>query len=105
MAHAGDSRGRAQILHVKPLVRFCIRGYQLLVSPVLSLLGGAASRCRFEPSCSHYFLQAVETHGTLRGSWLGIKRLGRCHPWGGHGFDPVPPKTMPGRAQPENHLP
>lgn len=47
--------------------------------------------CRFHPSCSHYTLEAVETHGALRGSWLGVRRIVRCRPGGGFGFDPVPP--------------
>jgi putative membrane protein insertion efficiency factor len=48
------------------------------------------SPCRYVPSCSQYAREAVETHGALRGSWLAVKRLARCHPWGGHGHDPVP---------------
>jgi putative membrane protein insertion efficiency factor len=75
---------------MRPLVRLLIRGYQILVSPVLSFLGGPASGCRFHPTCSAYFLEAVECHGVVRGSWLGLRRLARCHPWGGKGFDPVP---------------
>jgi putative membrane protein insertion efficiency factor len=74
-----------------PVVRFFIRLYQWTISPVLSWLGGPGSGCRFEPTCSRYFLEAVETHGVLRGGWLGLRRLGRCQPWGGQGFDPVPP--------------
>ena len=74
------------------LLRFLIRGYQFIVSPVLTLLGGPGSGCRFEPTCSTYFLEALEMHGTMRGSWLGLRRLGRCHPWGGEGHDPVPPR-------------
>lgn len=61
-----------------------IRGYQLLLSPWLG------RGCRFEPSCSEYAAQAVRRHGPLRGSWLALRRIGRCHPWGGSGYDPVP---------------
>lgn len=68
-----------------------IRGYQLLISPLLRAVGGSGVGCRFEPSCSAYFLEAVRRHGAWRGSVLGFKRLGRCHPWGGSGLDPVPP--------------
>lgn len=77
---------------MKWLVRIIIRGYQLTLSPLLTALTGQPNAgCRFQPTCSRYFLEAVETHGMLRGSWLGLKRLGRCHPWGGLGPDPVPP--------------
>ena len=72
------------------LLRFLIRAYQWTLSPLLSVLGGPGNGCRFRPTCSAYFLEAVERHGVLRGSWLGLKRLGRCQPWGGHGYDPVP---------------
>ncbi|PZR74019.1 MAG: membrane protein insertion efficiency factor YidD [Chthoniobacterales bacterium] len=72
------------------LARLFIRGYQLLLSPVLTFLGGPGSGCRFEPTCSVYFLEALEKHGVVRGTWLGLCRLGRCHPWGGRGHDPVP---------------
>ncbi len=73
------------------IVRVLIRAYQWTISPVLSFLAGPTGGCRFHPTCSHYFLEAVETHGVLRGGWLGLRRLGRCHPWGGQGHDPVPP--------------
>jgi putative membrane protein insertion efficiency factor len=72
------------------LLRFLIRGYQMLISPLLSFLGGPGSGCRFQPTCSAYFLEALEKHGFLRGTWLGLRRLFRCHPWGGEGHDPVP---------------
>ena len=75
---------------MRALVRIFIRSYQVVVSPALSFLGGPHSGCRFAPTCSEYFLQAVEVHGLLRGGFLGAKRLLRCHPWGGSGFDPVP---------------
>lgn len=56
------------------------------------VMGGRASPCRFVPSCSSYTAEAIEVHGAARGTWLGLRRLGRCHPWGGHGWDPVPPR-------------
>ena len=73
-----------------PTVRvavFLIRAYQLALSP---FAGGA---CRFEPSCSAYAVSAVQEHGTWRGLQLALRRVARCHPLGGHGFDPVPPRT------------
>ena len=65
-------------------LRGVIRAYQLLLAPVLP------PACRYYPSCSHYAMEAVERHGPWRGSWLGLRRLLRCHPWGGAGYDPVP---------------
>jgi putative membrane protein insertion efficiency factor len=55
------------------------------------LMAWSPPRCRFAPSCSQYALEAIGTHGAARGSWLAIRRLGRCHPWHPGGFDPVPP--------------
>ena len=66
-----------------PLIAL-LRIYQLLVSPWLG------RRCRFHPSCSQYTIEALQRHGALRGSWLGLRRLLRCHPWNPGGFDPVP---------------
>ena len=54
------------------------------------LAAGRPSPCRFDPSCSSYALEALERHGAARGSWLTLRRLVRCHPWGGIGWDPVP---------------
>jgi uncharacterized protein len=51
------------------------------------------SPCRYDPTCSGYALEAIERHGAARGSWLTVRRLCRCHPWGGQGWDPVPPTT------------
>jgi uncharacterized protein len=85
---------------LRKMFRFLIRAYQFLISPILTLIFGPGCGCRFQPTCSHYVLEAVETHGAIRGGWLGIKRLARCHPWGPSGFDPVPPATSLGqRAQ------
>lgn len=61
-----------------------IRFYQMCLSVHLP------PACRFLPTCSEYTRLAIETHGAARGAWLGMKRIGRCHPWGGCGFDPVP---------------
>ncbi|CAM3890089.1 membrane protein insertion efficiency factor YidD [Mucilaginibacter galii] len=61
-----------------------IKLYQFTLSPIL----GAS--CRFTPTCSHYGLEAIRKHGPFKGGWLTLKRIGRCHPWGGHGPDPVP---------------
>ena len=60
------------------------RIYQMLISPWLP------PACRYQPSCSEYFIRAVQVHGAIRGPFLGVRRLLRCQPWGGFGFDPVP---------------
>lgn len=86
----------------KAVIRLLIRFYQRFLSPLLHFGAGPAAGCRFEPSCSTYFLQAVEIHGVLRGSWYGICRILRCHPWGGCGYDPVP-QAKP--APCDNHPP
>ena len=63
-----------------------VRAYQLLLSP---FVGGA---CRFHPSCSAYSIDAIQEHGLLRGLWLSVRRVARCHPFSHAGFDPVPPR-------------
>ena len=70
----------------KAILIFLVRVYQVTLSP---LFRGC---CRFEPSCSAYMIEALNVHGVFRGLYLGIKRICRCHPWGGHGYDPVPPR-------------
>jgi len=65
-------------------IRAMIRAYQLFLAPILG------PSCRYYPSCSHYAAEAVARHGPWRGSLLAARRLSRCHPWGGSGYDPVP---------------
>lgn len=76
----------------KTLFILPIRFYQVAISPLLG------PSCRFTPTCSHYTVGAIKEWGPLRGMWLGLKRLFKCHPWGPHGFDPVP-------KNPKNHKP
>tara|TARA_B100002052_G_C15446240_1_gene403600 strand:+ start:322 stop:543 length:222 start_codon:yes stop_codon:yes gene_type:complete len=61
-----------------------IKLYQILLSPLLG------QSCRYHPTCSQYAVEAIEKYGPIKGIWLGIKRIARCHPWGGSGNDPVP---------------
>ena len=71
----------------RPVVRLLVavlRGYQRWISPALG------PRCRFAPSCSRYAVEALERHGLLRGTWLTVRRVARCHPWNPGGHDPVP---------------
>ncbi|MFP9100262.1 membrane protein insertion efficiency factor YidD [Flavobacterium sp. RHBU_24] len=66
---------------------FLIRVYQTVLSPLLP------SVCRYTPTCSQYALEALKTHGLIKGGWLAAKRIISCNPWGGSGYDPVPQKT------------
>ena len=70
---------------ISPFI-FLIRFYQTAISPY------TPATCRYSPSCSHYTVEALKTHGLLAGGWLSIKRIFSCHPWGGSGYDPVPSK-------------
>ena len=64
-----------------------IRGWRFAISPLYGQV------CRYHPSCSSYALQAVTEYGAMRGSWLAVRRIGRCHPWAAGGYDPVPPRA------------
>ncbi len=77
-----------------------LRFYQGSISPL------TPPACRFTPTCSEYVLRAVEGHGTLKGGWLGLKRIARCRPWGGSGYDPVPhPPLVKKDATPRSQCP
>jgi len=78
--------GPVNLRCVERLLLFLIRAYQLTLSPLLG------QHCRFTPSCSQYAAEAIRVHGAARGSWLALKRIGRCHPFCAGGFDPVPPR-------------
>ena len=69
-----------------------VRFYQQAISP------RTPPSCRYTPTCSSYAIQAIERHGAARGGWLALRRIGRCHPWGSQGYDPVPPEAggLPG---------
>ena len=70
-----------------------VHGYRLFLSPWLG------ANCRYQPTCSAYALEALEIHGAARGGWLALRRVLRCHPWGGSGQDPVPPADTPPRSR------
>jgi len=73
---------------------FAIRAYRWTVSPAQLFLFGPTGGCRFTPTCSQYAIDAVRSRGAISGSWLAVKRICRCHPWGGCGHDPVPQKEF-----------
>lgn len=72
---------------MRKILILLIKAYRLLLSPFVGM------HCRFTPSCSQYTEEAIETHGAMRGFWLGIKRISSCHPWHAGGYDPVPGTT------------
>jgi uncharacterized protein len=80
----GARQARLRRIAIAPAV-LLIQGYKLVISPIIG------PRCRFLPTCSDYALEALARHGLLRGGWLALRRIGRCHPWGDSGYDPVPP--------------
>ena len=78
---------------MKRLLLGLIVGYRYVLSPLLG------PSCRFYPTCSAYASEAIETHGALRGSWLAVRRISKCHPWHPGGIDPVPPAKPPKAAR------
>ncbi len=83
---------------MKHVLIWLLRAYRFAISPLYGQV------CRYHPTCSAYALGAVETHGAIRGSWLAVRRLGRCHPWAAGGYDPVPPSTS-SRSRPATTSP
>jgi len=79
------------------LLRGVIRFYQACISPLIG------PRCRYLPTCSEYFLEALDIHGPVAGTVIGIKRIARCHPWGAHGYDPVPGANSQSDSVGEEH--
>ncbi|MCL4107238.1 UNVERIFIED_CONTAM: hypothetical protein GTU68_017122 [Idotea baltica] len=75
---------------MKMILVILVRLYQVFISAPLHFLTGPMSGCRYMPTCSQYFIDAVRVHGSVRGAWMGIKRVLSCNPWGGIGYDPVP---------------
>ena len=69
---------------IKYLLVSFVKFYQYCISPL------TPASCRYSPTCSQYAVEALQKHGVLKGGWLTLKRILRCHPWGGHGYDPVP---------------
>ncbi len=91
---AARALGRVVLRLPATLLVVLVRGYQLLVSPLLG------PSCRFYPSCSAYGLESLRVHGALRGTWLTIRRVLRCHPWNPGGVDEVPPAKAPRGSRP-----
>ncbi len=77
------------------VVSLPVRFYRVVFSPWVG------HGCRFQPTCSAYAMEALERHGALKGSWLTIRRIGRCHPWGSSGYDPVPGNAADADTQPD----
>jgi len=73
---------------MKKILTFIIKVYQKTISPL------TPPSCRFYPTCSHYGIEAIDTHGALKGSWLAVRRISKCHPFHEGGFDPVPEKVV-----------
>jgi putative membrane protein insertion efficiency factor len=77
---------------LKKIVILPIRFYRVAISPMIG------PSCRYSPSCSKYAIEAIEEWGVIRGLWMGLRRISRCHPWGGHGYDPVPKREVKNKS-------
>ena len=89
---------------VQAILIFVIRLYRWTISPAQTFLFGPTSGCRFTPTCSQYAMDAIRERGAINGSWLAIKRICRCHPWGGCGHDPAPKKVDDMRLKSEDEI-
>ncbi|MEZ0295889.1 MAG: membrane protein insertion efficiency factor YidD [Candidatus Methylacidiphilales bacterium] len=84
-------RQRARLNILQWMVMLIIWLYRLIFTPLKNMFGMSEGVCRYSPTCSRYMEEAVTQHGFFAGGWLGVKRICRCAPWGGQGYDPVPP--------------
>jgi putative membrane protein insertion efficiency factor len=88
LADSPDHKGRSISQNIREVLSFpfvlLIVLYQHIISPWIG------PKCRYTPTCSHYGIEALKKHGPIKGLWLTLKRVSRCHPWGGSGYDPVP---------------
>jgi putative membrane protein insertion efficiency factor len=83
---------------MKYVLIWLLKGYRFAISPLYGQV------CRYHPTCSAYALEAVQTHGAVRGTWLAARRVARCHPWAAGGFDPVPPAKNRTSSAPSSSL-
>lgn len=84
---------------MKHVLIWLLRAYRFAISPLYGQV------CRYHPTCSAYALEAVTRHGSLRGTWLAVRRVGRCHPWAAGGYDPVPPARGDAQSSPRPPAP
>jgi uncharacterized protein len=82
--HSSSTEGKEGKQPAAPIGIWVILSFPWIISPWLG------NKCRYTPTCSHYGIEALKKYGPIKGMWLTIKRVARCHPWGGHGYDPVP---------------
>lgn len=92
MATVPNRTKEARLSNFAQVIALPIRFYRIGISPLIP------SRCRHLPTCSEYALEALAIHGPFTGLWLSMKRIGRCHPWGTHGYDPVPETKFPNKS-------